>query len=353
VGQPVPFSQIDPFNDPRWPEFLERHPRASVYDSPGWLDALRRTYGYDAFVLTTSPPGVPLTNGLPVCRVRSWLTGSRLVSLPFSDHCQPMVNQPEEAAEMMSFLASEVTRGKWGHVEIRPVDDTSLAAAQSHGFRPSQTFSFHRLDLSPSLQELFARSHKSCVQRKIRRAEREGLEYEQGRTEFLLNKFHHLLRMTRRRHGVPPQPVAWFRNLVACLGDKVAIHIASKDDQPIAGILTLWFKKTLVYKYGGSDARYHNLGGMPFLFWQAIQQAKRMALEEFDLGRSDAEDTGLIDFKRHLGATGLTLVYYRFPAGRAARSANSWRVQAAKQVFALMPDPMLNVAGKLLYKHLG
>ncbi len=100
------------------------------------------------------------------------------------------------------------------------------------------------------------------------------MSYEVGTSERLLSSFYGLLRLTRRRHGLPPQPLAWFRNLVACLGDKLAIHVASKDGLPIASILTLSFKKTMVYKYGGSDAAHHRLGGMPFLFWQAIQRAK-------------------------------------------------------------------------------
>lgn len=349
----MPLYQIDPLQDPRWVELLERHVRASVYHLPGWLEALRRTYGYDCFVLTTSPPGAPMTNGLPVCRVRSWLTGKRLVSLPFSDHCEPLVDRPEELAEILSFLAEDVARGNWGYAEIRPACATSIALDLSHGFQPSQTFCMHGLDLSPSVETLFVQFQKSGVQRKIRRAEREGLQYEQGRSELLLAKLFRLLQLTRRRHGLPPQPMAWFQNLIECLGDRVALHIASHDGQPIAGILTFSFKKVLVYKYGGSDTRYHNLGGMPFLFWQAIQQAKAMGLEELDLGRSDLEDVGLIDFKRHLGAASSTLVYHRFPASRTAPSPSGWKLRAAKRVFALAPDAVLKLAGRLLYRHFG
>ena len=152
---------------------------------------------------------------------------------------------------------------------------------------------------------------------------------------------------------MPPQPLPWFRNLIDCLGEKVKIHLASKDERPIAGILTLGFKRTIVYKYGGSDARYHNLGGMPFLFWRAIQEAKKKGLEEFDLGRSDPENSGLVTFKDHLGASRSTLTYYRYPASTAVRAANGWKVQTAKRVMAHMPDPVLTVAGRLLYKHFG
>ena len=345
--------QIDPVKDPRWVEFLARHPRASVFDCPEWLEALRRTYGYDPFVLTTSPPGAELTNGLPLCRVKSWLSGRRLVSLPFSDHCEPLVDRPEELYEMLSFLTQEVRCGKWKYVELRPWNSAPRADGNSHGFQASRAFYVHKLDLSPSLEELFRRFHKSCVQRKIRRGEREGLAYEGGVSESHLARFYHLLRLTRRRHGVPPQPLAWFRNLTHCLGEKVAIHIASKNGQPIASILTLSFKKTIVYKYGCSDARYHNLGGMPFLFWRTIQEAKKMGLEEFDLGRSDPENSGLVTFKDHLGASCSTLTYYRYPASRAGLAANGWKLQTAKRVVAHMPDPVLNVAGRFLYKHFG
>jgi len=69
--------------------------------------------------------------------------------------------------------------------------------------------------------------------------ERDGLGYEAGTSERLLSSFYGLLRLTRRRHGLPPQPLAWFQNLVACLRDSLAVHVASKDGRAIASILTM------------------------------------------------------------------------------------------------------------------
>lgn len=90
--------QIDPIQDPRWARFVAEHPRASIFHTPEWLETLRRTYRYSAVALTTSGPGEPLSNGVVFCRVNSWVTGSRSVSLPFSDHCDPLVNTAEELA---------------------------------------------------------------------------------------------------------------------------------------------------------------------------------------------------------------------------------------------------------------
>ena len=47
---------IDPLHDARWPEFVCRHPNASVFHTRGWLRALQTTYGYEPVVFTTSAP---------------------------------------------------------------------------------------------------------------------------------------------------------------------------------------------------------------------------------------------------------------------------------------------------------
>src|SRR5262249_25321288 len=145
--------------------------------------------------------------------------------------------------------------------------------------------------------------HKDSTQRKIRRAEREGLTYEDGRSAPLLNAFFGLLLVTRRRHQLPPQPKQWFQNLIDCFGESLKIRVASKDGRPIAAILTLRHKNTLLYKYGGSCVECNNMGGMHLLLWKSIQEAKQYGLRKFDLGRSDYENTGLITFKDRWGGT--------------------------------------------------
>jgi CelD/BcsL family acetyltransferase involved in cellulose biosynthesis len=342
----------DPVGDPQWMTLLDRHPAASVFHSPGWLRALRQTYGYEPFVVTTST-GSTLENGMVVCRVKGW-GASRLVSLPFSDHCAPLVDRYDDLSEMLSHLTGEVRAARWGSVELRPDAGQPFdSTARAGGLQPGAKYCFHRLDLRAELPEIFSRLHPSSTKRAIRRAEREGLTYEVGRSDRLLAGFYQLLRSTRRRHGLPPPPLTWFRNVVASLGEQAAIHMASKDGHPIASLLTLSFKKTVVYKYGCSDAAHHSLGGMPFLFWRLIQDARARGFAELDLGRSDVDQPGLIAFKDHLGATRSALTYYRYPKGQRDLAGNGWMLRMAKRVFARMPDAALDLAGKSIYKHLG
>ena len=342
--------KLDPLQDPRWRPFSLEHPSASVFHSPAWLDALRRTYGYEPFVVTTCAPGRDLTNGLVFCRINSRLTGRRLVSLPFSDHCEPLVDASTDIAEMLCSLESLAAEEKLKYVEIRPAK-ASLEGVPAFG--KAKGFWLHRIDLRPPMDQLFHSFHRDCVQRKVRRAEREALSYEEGRSESLLQQFYHLLLLTRRRQQLPPHPLNWFRNLIACLGDGVKIRVASKDGHPVASVLTLCHKDVLVYKYGCSDARFSHCGGMQLLFWRAIQEAKENGLREFDLGRSDCDNPGLVAFKDRWGSSRSTLTYWRCPAVNLENLPPGWPMRVAKQMFAHMPDGVLTAAGNVLYKHVG
>jgi CelD/BcsL family acetyltransferase involved in cellulose biosynthesis len=354
AGRAVTPYTIQPIRDSRWTDFIERHPRASVFHSVAWLEALRRTYGYEPMVYTTAHPGTDLKDGLVFCRVESWLTGRRLVSLPFSDHCEPLLEDLDPQF-FSAVLEEQFRKEKWRYIEIRPL--RSLEASTTHT-QSTYDYCFHQLDLSPDLGTLFHNFHKDSTQRKIRRAERENLTYQQGQSQALLDIFYRLFLLTRRRHQVPPQPKRWFLNLIDCFGESLKIRVAFKGRQPVASILTLCFKDTLVYKYGCSDSQFNNLGGTHLLFWRAIQEAKEQGLRTLDMGRSDRNDVGLITFKGRWGATRSTLTYSRYTAfghsaGMYSEASSDWKLRVAKQVFAHMPTGLFSAIGNLLYKHMG
>jgi CelD/BcsL family acetyltransferase involved in cellulose biosynthesis len=342
--------KIDPLKDPRWGEFVHWHPRASVFHTAAWLDALHRTYGYEPVAYTTSAPGQDLRNGIVFCKVDSWLTGRRLVSLPFSDHCEPLVDEPADLHDLLEALQRASVAENWRYIEIRPLRSLDPVATFFH---ETETYAIHLLDVSPDVETLFRNFHKDSTQRKIRRAEREGLTEQEGRSDSLLDIFYRLQLLTRRRHQLPPQPRNWFRDLIDCLGDALKIRVAFKEGRPVAGILTLRCKDTLMYKYGCSDAQFNRLGGMHFLFWRAIQDAKTCGIRILDLGRSEGNNSGLIIFKDRWGAKRSTLTYERYATGSSQPRGGDWKLTIAKRVFKYAPDSFLSAIGSLLYKHIG
>ena len=337
---------VDPIIDSRWPAFLETRRDASVFHTPAWLAALRQTYGYEPVVVTTTPPGRDLTNGIVFCRIRSRLTGRRLVSVPFSDHCDPLADAEACASILAAVMAAP---GRSSYTELRPRNATIHIPAD---FTRANEFWFHALDLRPRLDELFGSFHRDCVQRKIRRAERESLVLQTGRSEALLRTFYRLLLLTRRRLGVPAQPLAWFRNIIACLGENAEISVALRSDLPIASMMTLRYNDLLVYKYGCSDAEHNRFGGVQFLFWRAIQQAKEDGIRELDFGRTDDADVGLAVFKDRWGCARSRIAYWRTPPSSAGISRGS-AAALLKPIIHRMPLPLFRALGLVVTRHLG
>jgi len=341
--------EIDPSSDSRWPSLVSRHPGASVFHTVKWLEALRQTYGYRALALGRVSPSGELLSGILLCEIRSWLTGNRLVSLPFSDHCEPLVTGPEELSQLLASLVMQRRERNWRYIEIRGLSTQYSDAAGG----PYREFVFHQLNLRPTAEELFRNLHVDSIRRKIQKAGKSGLTVKSGRSDGLLTDFYGLHVRTRKRQFSTPHPIAWFRNVLGCLGDDACIRIAYKGETPAAAVFTLQSGTTLVYKYGCSDEQFHSLGAVPFVFWDMIRNAKKENRLNLDLGRSDPDNPGLIAFKEKWGAQAQPLLYSRTPAVGNVLEQGTRQGRIFKQLFRLCPDWLLVGAGKLLYPHIG
>lgn len=345
--------QIDPTHDPRWEEFVRRHPKASVFHTVGWLRALRKTYGYEPVVYTTSSATDELKNGLVFCRVNSWLTGRRLVSLPFSDHCDPLCDSTDELSFLIRYLQSALNHEHWKYLEFRPTNGRFGHTSEAAAFVPTAKYYLHKLDVRPELDRLIRSFDKDSVQRRIKRADRADLSEKHGASDNLLKDFYRLFIITRSRHNLPPIPLAWFRNLIRSMGRELEIRVAYQGRSAVASILTLRFRDVLYYKYGCSDTRLNRLGAMPWLLWRAIAAAKSDGVTEFDLGRTQRDNAGLLAFKNHWVPEPTSLVYWNFPGIPSLDSADGWKLRLAKRVFSCMPGRLLAVTGRLIYRHIG
>ncbi len=345
----MPCYTINPLTDIRWLDFLYRHPAASLFHTPGWLAALQHTYSYEPIVVTTCPPATQLTNGIVVCQVNRPFIGLRLVSLPFSDHCEPLAFDKADLHTLLEAVEQLRATSAARSAEIRPL----RASLKGHpGFAIAASFFAHELSLTRSPDEVFRCFHKDCIQRKIRRAEREKLEYQEGCSALLVNEFYRLLAMTRRRHGLPPQPIAWFQELIACLGKAMKIRVVFNGSKAVASIVTMQFKEVMVYKYGCSDPAYQALGGMPMLLWRAIEEAMSVGLKTFDFGRCDIENQGLTTFKDRWGTSRSVLTYWTtLTASPTAKKF--WTGPLIQQAVKHVPNWLLTFSGRLFYKYMG
>jgi hypothetical protein len=341
---------VDPLHDPRWLAFIDRHSRASIFHTREWLLALQRAFGYEPLVVTNAHASEELSNGIPFCVVRSRLTGDRVVSLPFSDHCEFLGDHQQGSEELLPQLATLFPTALFHYIELRPPDKDFVLPPD---FRVSEHFFLHTLDLAPSIEHLFRSFHRDSVQRRILRGARAGLRCEDGNSERLLRLFFGLHVQTRRRLGLPPSPFKWFGTLAETLKERMRIRVAFAGEKAIAAVITLHFKGTVTYKYSASDARYHRFAAVPLLLWKAIEEAKSQGARELDFGRCDLTGSGLRVFKRHWGTRESALKYWQTGCVTQRSARSQLQRSFTRPLFAHMPRWALIAIGQKLYRHIG
>ena len=339
----MPVLRIDPIADGRWREFINTHPAASIFHTPEWLEALRRTYDFIPVACVLTNAEHRIVAGIPFCEVHSRLTGRRMVSLPFSDHCDPLVHDKNDLTALLAEAQQNVTKGRFKYVELRPLT--------MHPGESQPMAVVHRLHLARSWDQVRNGFHKNHVVRRHAHAQQQALLYEEGCSDALIRKFYELLLLTRRKHRLPPQPMAWFQNLSRSLGDRLKIRVLSKDGLPVASTITLSFKTVRTYKYSCSNPKFNSIAGTVLLIWRTIEDALNEGASELDLGRSDLDNPGLIAFKDHWGAAKSPLAYYRFPQRSGRKLHKSAIASFAKRLLVSIPDPVFSALGGLFYKH--
>lgn len=332
--------------DPRWLDFIESDPQATLFHHPAWIQLLAQCYGYQGFVLALSSPQNGLRAGLPIMEIHSALTGRRWVSLPFTDHCAPLCNDEESLSQLTVQLPAAI--------ESRSIPRVQLKWDYPHpSLRAHSEFFLHKLRLSSDETEVASRiKHKQFRQIKV--AEERGVRIERGIDSTFVENFYRLHLQTRRKKGVPIQPRKFFRLLEqdilrAGLG---FILLARKDGHCVAGAVFLHWNKTLIYKYSASNEIGRHSLAMDLLLWNAIAWGGANGFQWMDMGRTDIEDEGLRNFKLRWGAQESPLVYSELPVSESPEK-NSRLAPLMKSVITHSPASVGKLLGELLYRHFG
>jgi CelD/BcsL family acetyltransferase involved in cellulose biosynthesis len=331
--------------DVRWARFVESSPAATIFHHPAWTAVLTGTYGYRPVVLALGDAHGEIRAGAVFLDVRSRLTGRRLVSLPFTDHSPVLARDDDALREFAAALVDWRARAGVPRLEVHAeLPDLPGVHRVPEGVR-------HLLPLDRPPEELYRSLKGKQVERGIRKAERSGVTVTLERSEPAVDTFYRLHCLTRRRQGVPVQPRRFFRELFSRLVAEGHgfVAIARHEGAAIAAAVFLGWNGHLVYKYGASDARSWSLRPNNLLFWKVIEQACADGYRLLDFGKTELDNEGLRDFKRHWGAEEVDLGYAtladRSPSPDAGPGGIAARVLSASPVF------VTRAAGELLYRH--
>ncbi len=341
------YELLDPSSDSRWSDFVNSATEASIFHHPSWIELLREQYGYRAFACCLTDEHGQLRAGQPLMLVQSVLTGNRIIGLPFSDACQPLVGGADEARSELTRALDRLRRAHDLPLEVHGMLD------ESAGAKRAASYIQHRLRLESDPEAVFRRFSNSAVLRGARRAIRLGLRCELRTDRAALDTFYRLHLATRRRHGMVVQPRSFILRL-ARLFDEGLGFVALVGDGPrtAAAAVFLQFRGDLTYKYGASDIALLSKRPNNLLFTEVIRSACEQGLHTVDFGRTDPEHRGLRFFKASFGAAEQDLVYTRLADRNKDRRAASHQLSAsARPLMRRLPLVANRAIGELAYRH--
>ena len=295
---------VDPRTDERWQHLLERH-RSSVFHSPEWGHVLADTYGFDirAYIVLTAS-GEPVA-GIPFCSFAD-ITGERVVILPFSDYCDPLVQTPAHWHDLSGQLVSQgcPLMVRCLH-NTEPLTDSRFVVAKQA--------KWHGIDLRSSVDALW-QSLDDSSKRAIKKAQRDGVIVRPAQGEHELRAFFDMhLRVRKLKYHLLAQPYLFFANIWRRFVErqKGILMVALYQDKIIAGTFFLGWQHTLYYKFNASVPAHLEHRPNDLLIWEGIQYGKAKGYHAFDFGLSDWDEEGLVRYKRKFATEEKTISFLR------------------------------------------
>ena len=249
---------------------------------------------------------------------------------------------------LLAAAQDHATKRRWKYLECR--------GARKWPGHPEVSISFlhHQLKLEVDESALFSR-FDSSVRRAVRKAEQNELTVEFSQSAEAIQTFYELLCLTRQRHGVPPQPLAFFSNIQrhVLAQNQGWIVLARHGEIPVAGAIFFHFRQSVIYKFGASNDAFQHLRGNNLVMWAAIRRYAREGFTTLDFGRTAPENEGLRRFKLGWGTEEHRLDYLRYDS-RKSRFIKAHRAstRVLNRVCRAAPRFLSRLIGFLLYKHI-
>jgi FemAB-related protein (PEP-CTERM system-associated) len=330
--------------DPRWEAFVMRHPEATFFHRLGWKRVLEEAFGHPAYYFYAEQNG-EVVGILPLGQIKSVLFGNALISTPFCVYGGALAVNGEirVALEQKALELARELKVDW--LEFRYL-------APSGAARPTKDlYVTFKKSLLPELEANF-----KAIPRKQRAMVRKGMAA--GLVSTLddgIDRFYAVYAVSLRNLGTPIFPKRYFEVLKQAFGEACEILVVEQHGQPVAAVMSFYFKDEVLPYYGGGTPAARELAAFDFMYWEVMRRAIAKGVKVFDYGRSK-RGTGSFRFKTHWGFQPQPL-YYECELIRARRLPEvnplNPKYRLFIQAWRRLPLPVANLIGPWLARSLG
>jgi hypothetical protein len=337
---------INPTEYPQWDNLLLTNHQSSFFLTTAWAKVICESYNYKPLYFVVIKDG-KLISLMPLIEIKSFLTGKRGVSLPFTDEAPCFFASKDHYTAFINSLLRYGHQAGWNYIEMR--------WTSRYLSRTPFNFSYftHSIDLTQGKNNIF-KNFRSSNKRNIRKAQKEHLYVHISDSIKSLKSFYKLNCKTRKLHGLPPQPWHFFERIFKYIisSNKGIVVIVSNQKKVIAGAVYFHFRNNAIYKYGASEKTFQHLRPNNLVMWKAIKWYCRNGYATLSLGRTDERNKGLLQFKRGWNTKEEKLYYYKYDLKKEYFVKNN-KVKSSYNLFKIMPLNLLKFTGNIFYRHVG
>ncbi|MEY4237654.1 MAG: hypothetical protein RL339_255 [Pseudomonadota bacterium] len=325
------------------------HPQATPFHRPGWLTAVAKGSGNKALVLALEH-GPDLVATLPLLEVHSPLFGRVLVSSGFGVGGGVLTTGRGQAEALFSFAEEQALRRSCPTIELRggALPEGRAGWKVRHD---SHCGYVAELAADDEAQLLW-------VPRKQRAEVRKGLAADLtvsvGTSAAERAAHYAVYSESVRNLGTPVFPKRLFAEVLDALGEAADILTVWDQGQPVASVLSLYHRGTVMPYWGGGTQAARKLRANDRMYFELMLHARRRGCARFDFGRSKV-NSGAGEFKKNWGFEAEPLGYASWTApGAEARDADptSDRHAARIALWKKLPLPVANLVGPFIARGL-
>ncbi|MGH7495690.1 MAG: FemAB family XrtA/PEP-CTERM system-associated protein [bacterium] len=287
-------------DESRWDIFVDAMEHGTIFHKLAWKRIIESTFRYRSSYLLAED-GHTISGVLPLFHLKSPFAGNALISTPFAVYGGILAAHPEAEQALLDSCKVHSNRVGATYAELR-----QTFACQTPDLKTRDTLYFTFLKpLHPTAEQNFESLPREA-RRMVRKAEKNGLV-----AKFVDNSvddFYEIYASSVHNLGTPVFPKRLFTNCLRELKNESDLLLIYHENKPVAGVLSFYYRKTVLPYYGGSLPDKNHLAPNNFMYWTLMKHASEKGCLWFDFGRSK-NTTGAFDFKRHMGFEPTPLPY--------------------------------------------
>jgi FemAB-related protein (PEP-CTERM system-associated) len=323
-----------------WDLFVRNY--GTFFHLSAWRRVFETAFGFKTHYLLAERNG-RIEGVLPLVEQKSILFGHGLIAAPFCMEGGP-IGGTQACRSLDEAAARLMEKTGASFVEFR-----SRSAIRRGWQAKKDLYATFRRDITPDDE-----SNLKAIPRKqravLRKAMTAGLTVQvHDRPDIL----HAIYARSVHRLGTPVFPLRYFRQLCEAFGESAEIVIIYEGDEPVSGVLSFYFDRTVLPLYGGGLPRARQNGANDLMYWEVMRRAARRGCTVFDFGRSK-KGTGAFDFKKNWGFEPEGLEYEYLLAGGATMpdsNAASPRYARMVAIWKQLPAWVVDRVGPRLTRH--